>query len=428
MKARSSLALALGFGSLIGLIGLLGLSAIQQADKIYDELTAAQKVYLETESFLRDIPADLHLAGVLVRDYLLDPSHLMGPYYRDRLTQLRSSLLHRLDLLERRTGPHEANKLHDLRQEVEAYWRSMDPIFEWSPRRKAALSSIFLRQQVLPRRTAVLNLSQEVARLNRSQLRAEEQRVRKSQQAFHNFLGRITAFALSLGVVVAAVSAARVAVLEKRNERQRQATERAEDELRRLSQKIVQAQEQERKSLSRELHDAVGQMLTGLRMELANGRIDEARQLAEETLRAVRDLAMGLRPSMLDDLGVGPALEWQAREFSRRSGVPAMVQIDGALDALPEKQRTCIFRVVQEALTNIARHSQAKSVRVSVIGEADNVSLTIQDDGIGFDSQAPRAGIGLTGIEERVRELGGSMAIISQNARGTMLKVEVPAR
>jgi signal transduction histidine kinase len=428
MKAGSSLALLLGFGSLIGLIGLLGLGAIQQADKIYDELTAAQTQYLETESFLRDIPADLHLAGILVRDYLLDPSHLMGPYYREQLKQIRGLLLKRLDILEHRTGAEESGKLHQLREEVEGYWRSMDPIFEWSPAQKAALSSIFLRQQVLPRRTAVLDLSQEVARLNRSQLRAAQSRLRQSQEAFHNFLGRITAIALALGVIVAAVSASRVAALEKRNQKQRQATEHAEEEMRRLSNKLVQAQEQERKSLSRELHDAVGQMLTGLRMELANGRIDEARQLAEQTLRAVRDLAMGLRPSMLDDLGVGAALEWQAREFSRRSGVPATVQINGALDALADKQRTCIFRVVQEALTNIARHSQAKSVRVAVHGGDDDVSLTIQDDGIGFDSKAPRSGIGLTGIEERVRELGGSLAIVSQPARGTMLKVDVPAR
>jgi hypothetical protein len=108
MKVGSSLALVLGFGSLIALIGLLGLGATQRAERIHEEFTAAQTGYLETESFLRDVPGDLHLAGVLVRDYLLDPSHLMAPYYRAELKKLRSSLLERLELLEKRMGASES--------------------------------------------------------------------------------------------------------------------------------------------------------------------------------------------------------------------------------------------------------------------------------------------------------------------------------
>jgi signal transduction histidine kinase len=130
---------------------------------------------------------------------------------------------------------------------------------------------------------------------------------------------------------------------------------------------------------------------------------------------------------MLDDLGLGPALEWQAREFSRRHGVPVTVQLEGALDCLPDGHRTCIYRVVQEALTNIARHAEASEIRVSLHGARDRAFLTVQDNGVGFDFDSRHSrGLGLLGIQERVRELGGAVTWTSQPGRGTMLSAEIP--
>jgi signal transduction histidine kinase len=201
----------------------------------------------------------------------------------------------------------------------------------------------------------------------------------------------------------------------------------------------VRTQEEERRSLSRELHDAVGQMLSAMTMELGNMesvitspdklrvRMEEARQLNAETIRGVRDLAMGLRPAMLDELGLGPALRWQSREFSRRSGGPVTLQIDGNLEGLPETHCTCIYRIVQEALTNCARHSQAKTIRISIYGRHDWLQLSIQDDGVGFDPRhASSRGLGLIGIQERVRQLEGKVTVTSQPEKGTILEVEVP--
>jgi signal transduction histidine kinase len=137
---------------------------------------------------------------------------------------------------------------------------------------------------------------------------------------------------------------------------------------------------------------------------------------------------MGLRPSMLDDLGLGPALQWEGRDFSRRCGIPVSVQIEGSLDRLPDKHRTCIFRVVQEALTNVARHAQAGNICIWIHGGEQAVHLTIEDDGIGFNPrQQHRRGLGLLGIEERVRELGGTVEWISQPQKGTTIKLELPA-
>jgi signal transduction histidine kinase len=157
-------------------------------------------------------------------------------------------------------------------------------------------------------------------------------------------------------------------------------------------------------------------------------RLQDAKNLAEETLRAVRDLAMGLRPSMLDDLGLGPALEWQAREFSRRMGVPVDLRIDGSIEHLQDEHRTCVFRIVQESLNNCAKHAHPKNIRILVHGSSDRVNLTVQDDGVGFDREAGGGtGLGLISIEERVRELDGTVTLTSQPPnRGTLLRVEIP--
>jgi signal transduction histidine kinase len=144
-------------------------------------------------------------------------------------------------------------------------------------------------------------------------------------------------------------------------------------------------------------------------------------------MRAIRDLAMGLRPSMLDDLGLEAALQWQGREFSRHTGVPAIVEVDGTIDDLTELQRTCIYRVVQEALTNCARHANAKNVLVSVSTREDTVAVVVKDDGVGFNISAPsRVGIGLLGIRERVEALDGILRINSLPGKGTTIEVEIP--
>lgn len=439
-KSRSPYVLALGFGTLIALIGVLTFGTMRRARAIYTEMEATQESYLQTESFRTDIAADMYLADILVRDYLLDPSPHNAPLHRQQLLDLRASLQQRLDLLATRMPHSDSPGLVRLQDEVQGYWDSLDPIFEWTPKEKAERSWRFLRRKVLPRRRAVMELAREVARMNRENLDRERSRIQESQNVLQRFLLRMMAFALSFGTAVALLTTYRVSTLEKRHEAQRKRIEQTEDNLRRLSRRLVQAQEVERKALSRELHDEVGQTLTALGIEIANlekarnsdadgflARIEDSKRLNAEAMRAIRDLAMGLRPSMLDDLGLQPALEWQGREFSRHTGVPATVQVHGSLDHLSDAQRTCIYRVVQEALTNCARHAQAHNVLVSVHAEDHEVVVVVQDDGVGFDPASRlRGGLGLLGIEERVQALDGAVHISSKPGNGTTLRVEIP--
>jgi signal transduction histidine kinase len=439
MRSRSWLPLLAGFGMLILLIGLLGFGAMHRAQELYDESAAASEAYMQTDAVLREIPSDLYLWGILIRDYLLDPSHLMAPAFHQRMLDRRAALQRQLDVLAQRGKNEKSEQIRRLRDELETYRASMDPLLTWSPGEKASLGRYFLRQQVLPRREIVVSMARRVSQLNAEDLRREQMRLRQNQERLQGFLRTTAAYALAFGFLIALVTVARVIVLERRGEQEWKRAEGAEAELRRLSRNLVSAQEEERRHLSRELHDAVGQMLSAMTMELKNlessldepdklrNRLEEARRLNADTIRGVRDLAMGLRPSMLDELGLGPALRWQGRDFSRRSGVPVAVQIDGDLDGLSDAHRTCIFRIVQEALTNCSRHAHASQIRIAVYGAADRVRLSVQDDGAGFQRDRLRSGgLGLLGIEERARALEGSVSITSQPGKGTILEVELP--
>ncbi len=441
MNARSSLfVLAIGFGVLIVLIAVLGFGAIRRADEIYREMQAAQDNYSEAETFRRGIMTDTYLADILLRDYLLDPSPYSAPLHRQELQAIRDSLQQRVDQLSNLVPERDSPGLRQLQAEVEAYWESLDPIFEWTARDKAERSWLFLARKVLPRREAVVGLAREVARMNTENLHRERQRLENSQMVLHKFLLEMMSVALILGSLVAFLTTYRVLLLERRHEAQRKQIEETQNNLRRLSQRLVQTQEIERTALSRELHDEVGQMMTALGIELGNlenmrsgnsdafkRRLEEVRRLNADSMRAIRDLAMGLRPSMLDDLGLEAALQWQGREFSRHTGVSAIVQVDGTFDALTDSQRTCIYRVVQEALTNCARHANAKKVLVSISTREDRIVVFVNDDGIGFSSRAPlRGGLGLLGIRERVEALDGTLRISSEPRKGTTIEVQIP--
>jgi len=220
--------------------------------------------------------------------------------------------------------------------------------------------------------------------------------------------------------------------------------EHARSELRELSDRLVNAQEDERRKLSRELHDELGQTMSALVTDI--GRLDReapadpvyrehlahVRQLAEANVRSVRDIALLLRPSMLDDLGLIPALNWQAREMRRRHGLKVRMVAVGVDEELDDAYRTCIYRVVQEALNNCVKHAAATEVEITVRQDPNGLQLTVRDDGRGFNPNTDR-GMGLLGMGERVSRLGGVLKIEAatsspaQNAgKGTLLSVVFP--
>ncbi len=425
---------------LLLLVALSGFGALRHARQTYSEASALYASYRNTQRILNEVRADILLSELLVRDYLLDVSRLTAESYRNDLRDVRRRIAAELDELKTLSATDERVRIDRLDQELERYWESLDPLFEWTPQQKVALSWVFLRRHVLPHREAVVSVTDELRDLNRTNLEAQQRGLDAKQSELPGYIARTLGTACLLGLLIAGATIYRTTVLERRTEAQRARAEQAEQELRRLSQQLVKAQEDERRSISRELHDEVGQTLTALRMELRGAgemrnqepefrrHLDDAKRLAEQALRTVRDLAMLLRPAMLDDLGLGAAVEWQAREHARRYGVPVTLQLEGELDTLPDRHRTSIYRIVQEALTNCARHAGAHEIRIAIHGRPSGVSMTIQDDGVGFDRERRGLGLGLIGIEERARELGGRAEVRSQPGKGTTLSVEVPVR
>lgn len=237
-------------------------------------------------------------------------------------------------------------------------------------------------------------------------------------------------------------------VLERR---QREAEGHAEQlraserQLRALSQGLQSAREEERTRISRELHDQLGQSLTALKLELAalgrapgragaEGTTLDASRLAEITnhvdglVQLVRDISTALRPGVLDQLGLQAALEWQAAEFERQSGIHCTLDIGGALASVAPEVSTAVFRVFQEALTNVARHSGAREVRVSLEGTETALTLEVVDDGAGLPDGAATSptSLGLLGMRERVRLINGTLILGGAPGRGTSVKVVVP--
>jgi signal transduction histidine kinase len=219
---------------------------------------------------------------------------------------------------------------------------------------------------------------------------------------------------------------------------------RAEAVARQLTQQVLSVQEEERRRLSRELHDEAGQSLTGLVLNLQllhaevpedqgslRQRLRDAGALARGTAERIRLIARGLRPPVLDTLGLNASLRGLCHEVARRTGLS--IEYTGTdVPPLPDTVTICLYRVLQEALTNVAKHARARQVRVGLRDDAESVSLWVEDDGVGFDTQAsmsprdPSRGIGLLGMQERLEQLGGQLEIASRPRRGTRLLAEVP--
>lgn len=224
-----------------------------------------------------------------------------------------------------------------------------------------------------------------------------------------------------------------------RRTQERMALERSRRELQRLSANQVDAREAERRHISRELHDELGQRLSSLKMELSSlrrgrrsakdDRIGAMMEMVDDTVAAVRRIATDLRPMMLDDLGLNAALEWLARESARRMGIEISLSLaDEASLPKADSAAIALYRIVQEALTNVARHARANRVQIETKHAGDRFVLTVEDNGIGFSPQArdKEGSLGLIGIRERAHILGGWLDIGSAASGGGRLVVSLP--
>lgn len=222
-----------------------------------------------------------------------------------------------------------------------------------------------------------------------------------------------------------------------RYESRLQRLEANEREFRHLGRSVLRVQEDERRRLARELHDGIGQNLTALKHRLAQLRdaptvdaplregLDAAIDLCAHTLEDTRQLSRLLRPTILDDLGLEPALRSLGRSVGESAGIAVAIEVE-PLPALDGEYETLLFRVAQEALNNIAKHAQARSVLLRVVERDGRLQLQVVDDGVGFDPAARAGGSGLSGMRERLRLFQGTLDVHSSPGSGTRLRAVVP--
>lgn len=435
----SRMVLAIGFGGLIAIMALAGLDALRSLQQFRQSDEQIRRHYLSQNHALNDVRSDVYVSGTYVRDYLLEADLERAETYRIELEKVRRQMESALESYAHEVAPPEAQHYTALRATLTDYWEILTPIFKWDTAERRRSGYAFLRDQVFPRRQNMLAIADQIASLNEQQLNAGNSQVVGLLLKFKDRLVITLVAALALGLGLAALCMYRILKLEAQVHSRYEEVAEARTELKGLSARLVQAQEVERRALSRELHDEVGQSLSAVLIELRNlsvglatkskdhlsERVETIKSLVEGTIRVVRNMALLLRPSMLDDLGLVPALKWQAREVSKRTSTDVSVAAELVSDDFPDEYKTCIYRVVQEALHNVSNHAHATSVRIRVQQQPDRLTLSIQDDGKGFDTKQVK-GLGLLGIQERVTRLGGKCTVHSAPGTGTVLAVELP--
>lgn len=431
--------LMIGFGGLLLLLAFTGLNGLSVLRKIQTRNDSIRNDYFNRDRILEDLRSDIYLSGTYVRDLLLERDPSKADEHRRELDTARSRVEANVAAYHRILRGEERIPFRRFMKEVKAYFDSLRPALEWNPGERRKFGYAFMRDSLLPRRMIVVLLADQISDVNQKQMQAGARQVASLFATFRRSLILLLILTLICGTLLAAGSTYLILHLERLSVRRFEEVEEARGALRELSARLIAVQESERRGLARELHDEVGQSLSALLLGIGNvaavlspdsksdaqAQLNELRSLTERTVATVRDMSLLLRPPMLDDLGLIPAVQWQAREVARTNNLAVRVEADGLPEDLPDEQKTCIYRIVQEALHNVTRHAKAKSVVIQLSRNAEELLLTIQDNGQGFVPEREK-GAGLLGMEERVTHLHGSFRVDSAPGEGASIRVQLP--
>jgi signal transduction histidine kinase len=334
--------------------------------------------------------------------------------------------------------PEEAALLNYLRGVFSDRRGVYVAIIESPPSRRKREAESMLAQGISPAEKQIMDWSGKLQQWNGERFQRADRDLVSEFAHLQGSLSKVLGIGFASGLLLVLASMAYIVRLDRQQRARYVELARSRQALQQLSARLVDAQETERRAISRELHDEVGQTLGALLVDIGRlsttlsaerpevtSQIDNLKTLAEHTVQSVRNIALLLRPSMLDDLGLAAALEWQGREISRRSEIEVAVDSDGVPENLPDEYAIAIYRLVQEALNNAVRHSGAKNAQVTVRSTPNSIVARVSDDGRGFDPARTR-GMGILGMEERVKRLGGTLRVESQAGKGAAVTAELP--
>jgi signal transduction histidine kinase len=434
-------ALVTGFVGVFGLWLFSGLDLLRSVRDVEDRVRSVHEAFLRGEQTLSAVRTNVLLGSIYLRDALIDSGDVTRQFYRDELHQIRAQIEEQLPAYVPEVElPIERQEWTALQRALTDYWDTLDLLFGPDAPRNYVQGTGLLRRRVVPARDNVLQIVDRISALQR--LSAQRQET-ESSLLYDELRARIVAVGAAtilIAGVMALFAFGRVGRLERELDRRRIAEIENRHDLERLSARLVDAQEDERRHLARELHDEVGQALTAIKMEIgvalragiadnrARASLDDARSIAEQTLQGVRDLSQFLHPSMLDDFGLPDTLAAYVRSFSTRSGIRAELTHSGLDGRLPAEVEVAVYRIVQEALSNVARHSGASRAVVELARRDDVLHVTVEDNGQGLDPATTPAhrGLGLIAMRERAQALAGQFACENRADGGTRIVVVLP--
>ena len=431
-----------GFGAVIAVLIFSAFEAYRIQVNISRQHLEIYRHFVLQDEALATLRKNVWLAGNRVRDFFINSTPEQGQILSQQLEEMRRENEAALRVLSQ--SPSGNRVVPRLRKSLAEFSAVVEPLPRTMSNASNAEEIAFLEREVVPRRGELYNAL-------RALTQADEQSLVDSEGEFADARRRATRRLLAmlgLGVLLSSL-VARLSLrhsnnLERKAEQHFAAVEQARHELQQLSGRLLEIEEEGRRRLSRELHDEIGQTLALLQIELSHAasvdgavpeahraRLERARALIERTVQTIRNMAVLLRPALLDDLGLVPALQFQLEEFLRRNDIACEFQEDGVASELPDAVKTCVYRVVQEALHNAEKHSGASRVKVSVRQYPDRLVAEVLDNGCGFTlNQQGRpsrsTGLGLLGMRERAAIAGGSLSIESSPGRGTHVELLIP--
>jgi signal transduction histidine kinase len=439
-------ALFLGFGLTFGLWIIAGYQFTRRMADVEREASAISRRYMQAQELLATVRAQILIGSVYVRDALLDPDPASAGAYRRQLLETYGAIDKGLQqYVPVLNAPAERDRLVRLRREIDEFRATMVEVLNSDRSRWPSEARLLLQTRIVPKRELVIRVSEEVQALNREAFVQQQAGIAEVYRVTQRRIWQQLGLALAASLGIALLASLYSGRLESQLRHQRARDVQNTQDLQRLSAKLITAQEEERRSIARELHDEVGQVLTAIKVELALAQntidaaggppriLEAARSIADGALQTVRDLSHLLHPAMLDDLGLTAAIDWHLQSFGKRHDIRVQLLHERMNERLPPETEAAAFRIVQEALTNAARHAHATSCRIYLQGLSNTVLITIEDDGVGFDAteisqSTARRGLGLLGIRERVAQLRGTLRLESSPGKGTRLTVELPAR
>jgi len=424
-------------GALLSLLLASGTLAIRFLDKLHAQQQVVSHTLTARAQMLSGLLLSLQSYNDAVQQFVAQEQADQAPA-RSHLDQLTLELDTDLRRYPNDRDPTETAMLDGMQSVFTQQRTVYISVLAAKPdeRRRQALSLI--SDRMIPLQRQILNWSGTLQTWNGERLQHADRALVTEFGSLQGGLSRVLAIGFGSGLLLVLGSLVYIIRLERQTHGRYVQLAQSQHELQRLSSRLVDAQETERRSLSRELHDGIGQALGALLVDIGRmsttlsddrpevrTQLDNMKSVAETTLLSVRNIALLLRPSMLDDLGLVAALEWQGREVSRRSEIEVSVESENMPDDLPDEYRICIYRLVQEALNNAVRHSGARNAKVTVEHSAEAISVQVSDDGRGFDPTRVR-GLGMLGMEERVHRLGGTFTVRSQLGQGAEITANLP--